>query len=324
MPLDLPVLKTKRLELYRLDAPTALQLFEAWPAEELSVALHCPNAAVFDGLRDRFYTFAVHCRRITMLSWLIRRRDTGTLIGDCGFHLVFPRHQKAELGYSLYLEENWGYGFMKEAIPQVLAYGFGEMELHRIEAYTAIDNLASLALLRRFGFRREGLARRHYFDGEEGTDSFAFALLREEFQEEPAGMSSTEKLIRAFEGQLLAAASFGHQEHLTVALWYVHRYGETEAIGRLRAGLLQFLWSIGAKSEGQKMYHETLTIFWVKALQGFIRQLDGWQGFEELLRQLLGSPLADSSFPNRYYSKGLLSGKRARACWVPPDLKPLD
>ncbi len=49
-------------------------------------------------------------------------------------------------------------GFMSEAVKLLVAYGFAELNLHRIEAACLPRNLASRALLDSCGFKEEGLA----------------------------------------------------------------------------------------------------------------------------------------------------------------------
>jgi [ribosomal protein S5]-alanine N-acetyltransferase len=53
------------------------------------------------------------------------------------------------------------------------------MQLNRVEAQTIVDNLASVRLLLRLGFRQEGV-RREYSLEEDGAlhDSAIYALLR--------------------------------------------------------------------------------------------------------------------------------------------------
>lgn len=66
--------------------------------------------------------------------------------------------QTANLGYGL--GESWqGRGLMREAIDAVLAFGFEELDLHRIEAYIDPGNERSLSVAAKCGLEIEGLAR---------------------------------------------------------------------------------------------------------------------------------------------------------------------
>jgi RimJ/RimL family protein N-acetyltransferase len=60
------------------------------------------------------------------------------------------------------------------------------MHLHRIEVDTDPDNLASLALLDRFGFTREGYFRDRWRVHGAWHDSVMLALLEDEYRKSPA------------------------------------------------------------------------------------------------------------------------------------------
>lgn len=65
-----------------------------------------------------------------------------------------------------------------EALAAILAYGFSELGLHRVEAQTVADNEESVRLLDRLGFQREGTRRGHSFE-EDGLfhDEAIYGLL---------------------------------------------------------------------------------------------------------------------------------------------------
>lgn len=102
------------------------------------------------------------------------------IIGGCGFHTWYIDHARAEIGYAIYDERFKQQGLMSEAIKAVLNYGFGQMKLHRVEAFIGLSNLPSLKLVERAGFVKEGLLREHY--NKEGVfqDSYVFSLLKSE------------------------------------------------------------------------------------------------------------------------------------------------
>ncbi|MFA5898669.1 MAG: GNAT family protein [Hyphomicrobium sp.] len=52
-----------------------------------------------------------------------------------------------------------GRGYMTEAVRAVASFAFDTLHLHRLEAATMPNNLASIRVLERNGFRREGFAR---------------------------------------------------------------------------------------------------------------------------------------------------------------------
>ena len=128
-----------------------------------------------------------------------------------------------------------------------------------------------------------------------------------------------ETLVRKFESCELPLKDFNHRAHLAVALWYLSRLPEQEALARMREGLLRFIGHYGETG-----YHETMTVFWLKAVRGFLDQpgMEARSLADEANR--LAKARGDSRLIYDYYSRERLSSAEARAGWREPDLKPLD
>ena len=93
------------------------------------------------------------------VRWAIRRGGDPDLIGTVGFNnLIFDRARRGEVAYDLRRCE-WGQGVMSQILPAVLAFGFADLGLRRIEAMVTLGNARSCALLERHGFALEGTLR---------------------------------------------------------------------------------------------------------------------------------------------------------------------
>jgi len=75
----------------------------------------------------------------------------------------------------------WGKGLMTEALTCLLNHAFDTLDLHRLEADTDPDNSASLAVLEKLGFQREGYFRERWFVHGKWHDSVMLGLIRSEF-----------------------------------------------------------------------------------------------------------------------------------------------
>ena len=64
----------------------------------------------------------------------------------------------------------------------LLAYTFQELALHRIEADVDPANGASIRVLERLGFQREGYLRERWHVGGKVYDALFFGLLRREWE----------------------------------------------------------------------------------------------------------------------------------------------
>ena len=82
-----------------------------------------------------------------------------SIVGKCAFSAIQRGPmQAAYLGYGL--DQHFvGMGLMEEALRILIPYMFGPQNLHRIMANYMPSNARSGSLLRRLGFREEGLAK---------------------------------------------------------------------------------------------------------------------------------------------------------------------
>lgn len=87
--------------------------------------------------------------------------------------------QSASLGYWLG-RPHVGRGRMSAAVRAIIPHAFGTLRLHRIEAATMPANAASMRVLERCGFAREGFARRYLKINGVWQDHILFALLAED------------------------------------------------------------------------------------------------------------------------------------------------
>lgn len=114
-------------------------------------------------------------------SYLIVRNDDAALAGSASLgHIVFGNLRSAYLGYSAFVPHQ-GQGLMTEGLGLVLRHAFGTLALHRVEANVQPDNLRSIALVERLGFRREGYSQRYLKIGGRWRDHVRYAILAEEW-----------------------------------------------------------------------------------------------------------------------------------------------
>jgi ribosomal-protein-alanine N-acetyltransferase len=85
-------------------------------------------------------------------------KETGKVIGTCGFVNWNHGHYCGELGYSL-ARRYWNKGLTTEAIRKAIEYGFVKIKLNRIEARCQVDNPASERVMQKVGMKFEGIQR---------------------------------------------------------------------------------------------------------------------------------------------------------------------
>ena len=174
-------IETERLLLRAITPETYDYVFTHYTEEAIKEFFGCATEEDLAEERKK-YEQGLSMYRKSLLVFQLIEKATGKVIGWCGYHTWFILHFRAEIGYVLTDESKRGKGFMKEALPFVLNYGFKNMGLKRIEALLAPDNTASMKLITASGFVQEGLLREHYFVNGRLEDSLLFSLLEREYK----------------------------------------------------------------------------------------------------------------------------------------------
>ena len=112
----------------------------------------------------------------------IELKSKKRIIGGVGLSKVNEEQGTAEIGYWL----GGGHhrqGIMSEAVETILNFAFKKLKLRRIEAEVFAGNQASSNLLKKFGFKFEGLKRRAVKAKATGKihDAEIYGLLKEEW-----------------------------------------------------------------------------------------------------------------------------------------------
>lgn len=92
--------------------------------------------------------------------WAVEIRDTGALAGFVGISPVgeeMPFHPAVEIGWRL-SREHWGAGIASEAARESARFGFEQLQLPEIVAFTAVVNLRSRRVMERLGMSRDRAA----------------------------------------------------------------------------------------------------------------------------------------------------------------------
>ena len=106
----------------------------------------------------------------------------GKVIGDCQLTITNPFDQQAELGFILNPKFS-GRGLATRAVIYMLGIGFLQLGMHRIVGGSDIRNEPSWRLMERVGMRREAHFLQDNFVKGEWIDSFAYAMLADEWRD---------------------------------------------------------------------------------------------------------------------------------------------
>jgi len=107
-------------------------------------------------------------------NWAIYKNNNG-LIGGLGLHQQHgAESHKDEIGYWL-AKPYWNQGIMTEVLKFFCNYCFDQRELSRIEAGVFSHNEASMRVLEKAGFEREGYLKKCFIKNSRYIDSVLYA-----------------------------------------------------------------------------------------------------------------------------------------------------
>lgn len=154
----IPTLETDRLILRGMRVSDAEDMYAYAKRPSVTEYLTWNPHGSVEETREYLTYVAQRYRTGDFYDWSVVDKESGHMVGTCGFTSFSCPNDSAEIGYVLnpdYQEK----GLATEAVRRVLTFGFEELGLHRIEARFIEGNTASLRLMERVGMTFEGYAR---------------------------------------------------------------------------------------------------------------------------------------------------------------------
>ena len=111
--------------------------------------------------------------------WIVELR--GQPVGNVGAKNISRSMRYAEIGYGIG-EAYHGRGLGTRAVALMVDKLFRETDFYRLFALISVENIASLRLVERLGFVREGRLREHYEIQGRRVDEIFCGLLRHEWK----------------------------------------------------------------------------------------------------------------------------------------------
>jgi hypothetical protein len=131
-------------------------------------------------------------------------------------------------------------------------------------------------------------------------------------------------LIAGFEDGTLPRPRWTHRAHLAVGRDYCSRMPAEAALALLRERIRRYNVASGGVNSATAGYHETITRFYVWVVGRFLREEGDASGDPAERANRLFERYGARDLPRRYYSDARLFSVEARACWMEPDLRPLE
>ena len=159
-------LKTPRMTLRPMRVSDGDALHAIWGDAEAMRYWDWPPAQSAEVTRNVIARQVEDAKHGDAIYWSMCLDGRRAPIGACDLSDIDTHHRRAEIGYLL-AREFWGQGLAIEALRVVVAYATNALKLERLSARTHSGNARSTALLKKLGFKHEGVLRAYVW--REGT-----------------------------------------------------------------------------------------------------------------------------------------------------------
>ena len=185
---EFPILHTERLCLREFQPADSQAVFDSFSQERVTKYINRGPMQTIQEAEELVEVRTSLFKRGIGIRWAIAPiDDPEKFIGSCGCYKFDKSNHAMEIGYDLH-PDYWRQGIMTEALKALLEFVYSEafiFHLNRIQALTYVDHSASIGLLKKIGFKEEGIRREAGYWEDQYHDLKSFSLLRLEWMSSP-------------------------------------------------------------------------------------------------------------------------------------------
>ena len=139
---DYESIKLLILDKYKLAEKYNIRIPDEWPVSPEAIP-------VFNKIIEADQSV------VGWLNYFVIHRMEKTLIGDCGFLGKPDENKTVEIGYSI-IPQYRKMGFATEMVSSIINWAFSTKQVDRIIAHTVEENIPSIKVLEKLGFKLIG------------------------------------------------------------------------------------------------------------------------------------------------------------------------
>lgn len=113
---------------------------------------------------------------IKRYTFVVELIEENKFIGLIGINLGKEHYRNAEVWFQYHFNF-WNKGYATESLKKIIDFGFENLNLHRIEAGCAIENIGSITVLEKVGMLREAHTRKLLPLKSGWSDNYGYAIL---------------------------------------------------------------------------------------------------------------------------------------------------
>lgn len=133
-------------------------------------------------------------------------------------------------------------------------------------------------------------------------------------------------VARVGEGLLartLPRPEWTHEAHLAATTYLLLKHPEIDLDTALPGLIRAYNESVGGVNNDSEGYHDTITRSYLHGIRLFLSEADSAAPINDIVNDLLHSPMGQRNWPLRFWSKERLMSVEARRGYVPPDMAAL-
>ena len=177
----MPTLRTKRLLLRKMTVYDSEDMYDYARRPIVTKYLLWQEHESEQHTYDYLSYVSDAYKRGEYFDWAIALKDSGKMIGTCGFTSFDFEHGRVEVGYVIN-PDFWGQGIATEVVSAVTEFAFAELNANRVEIHFIEGNNASLRVAEKCGMALEGYLKQYMLiKGEYKNIGFA-AVTRDKFE----------------------------------------------------------------------------------------------------------------------------------------------
>lgn len=169
-----PIIKTSRLILNKIELSDADTVFFLKSNPEVMRYIKRDPYTEIEQAVNNIKLISSQLEARESVNWALRDAETKEMMGSISLWNFSKNRKTAEMGYAMKPDFH-GNGYMDEAMKAVVNYGFEELNLDLIEAFTSRYNESSKKLLLKNHFVHNPSR-----EDEDNLDNFIFELKKEQ------------------------------------------------------------------------------------------------------------------------------------------------
>lgn len=174
-------IETDRMILRRFEYTDNLSMRKNWISNKKIQSLYSePVYTTEVEVRELLDKYISSYEKKDYYRWAIIDRISNECIGQIAYFLVDSKNHFAEIEYCIG-EEYQCKGLATEATKAVIAYGFNEINLHKVQICTKTINAPSKRVIEKCGLTYEGTLRDYFYMDGQYVGRLFFSILRDEY-----------------------------------------------------------------------------------------------------------------------------------------------